>query len=279
VIGADVDIGDGTTIGPHVVIEGATRIGRDNRIFQFASIGAIPQDKKFGGEKSQLVIGDRNLIREFVTLNRGTGEGGGATRIGNDNWIMAYVHVAHDCRIGNHTIFANGASLAGHSEVDDWAILAGYSGVHQFCKVGAHAITGFQSHVSQDVPPFMTVSGNPLAAHGVNVEGLRRRGFSKERIALVRQAAGSRIDEIELNIRVFFVAVTDDRAGVLSGVAGMFGVTEEMVAASPFALVGSASSMVDELLRRRDELGFSYLIVGGDDVEPFAPVVAELAGK
>ena len=141
VIGADVEVGDETWIGPHVVIEGPTRIGRDNRIWQFASIGAAPQDKKFHGETSLLEIGDRNVIREFVTFNRGTEDGGGVTRIGNDNWLMAYVHLAHDCIVGNNVIFANAASLAGHVTVDDWVILGGFTLVHQFCQIGAHAFT------------------------------------------------------------------------------------------------------------------------------------------
>ena len=145
IVGPDVEIGEGTTIGPHVVIEGATRIGHDNRIFQFASLGAEPQDKKFHGERSELVIGDRNVIREFVTFNRGTTDGGGATRIGDDNWIMAYVHIAHDCQVGNQVVFANNATLAGHVEIGDFVILGGFTGIHQFCKIGAHAFTGMGS--------------------------------------------------------------------------------------------------------------------------------------
>ena len=188
IIGADVEIAEGTSIGPHVVIEGATRIGRDNRIFQFASIGAIPQDKKFGGEKSELIIGDRNLIREFVTLNRGTGEGGGATRIGSDNWIMAYVHVAHDCNVGNHTIFSNNATLAGHVEIVDYAILSGFSGVHQFCRVGEHAFIGMGCLINGDVPPFVIVANEYGRPRGINAEGLKRRGFSPERIAAIKRA-------------------------------------------------------------------------------------------
>ena len=187
VIGAEVHIDAGTSIGPHCVIEGRTRIGRANRIFQFCSLGAIPQDKKYAGEPTELQIGDRNTIREFCTFNLGTAQDGGATRVGDDNWVMAYVHLAHDVKLGNQTILANNATLAGHVEVGDWAIIGGLSGVHQFCKVGAHVMTGFQSHVSQDVPPFMMVSGNPLAVHGFNAEGLRRRGFSADRIARVKQ--------------------------------------------------------------------------------------------
>lgn len=188
VIGADVSIGAGTIVGPHVVIEGPTTIGRDNRITQFASLGGTPQDKKFEGERSELVIGDRNLIREFVTINRGTGERG-ATRIGDDNWLLAYVHVAHDCQIGNHTVFSNYSALAGHVGIGDWTILSGYSGVHQFCKVGAHAFIAMGCLVGADVPPFVMManeqSGRP---RGINSEGLKRRGFESARISAIKRA-------------------------------------------------------------------------------------------
>jgi UDP-N-acetylglucosamine acyltransferase len=187
VIGARVRVGEGTTIGAHCVIDGPTTIGRDNRIFPHAALGAAPQDMKYRDEPTELHIGDRNTIREFCTFNRGTTQDQGITRIGDDNWIMAYVHIAHDVQLGNRTILANNATLAGHVHVGDWVIVGGLTGVHQFCKIGAHAMTGFQSHVSQDVPPFMMVSGNPLGVHGFNVEGLRRRGFSRERIGLVKQ--------------------------------------------------------------------------------------------
>ena len=187
VIGADVEIGDGTTIGPHVVVSGTTRIGRDNRIFQFASIGADPQDKKYGGEKSELVIGDRNVIREFTTLNRGTGEGGGATRIGNDNWIMAYVHVAHDCVVGNHTIFSNNATLAGHVTIGDYAILSGFAGVHQFCRIGAHAMLSATAKLVQDLPPFFIADGTPAVIRAFNKVGLERRGYTPEQLERVKQ--------------------------------------------------------------------------------------------
>ena len=187
IVRANVQIGEGSHIGAHCVIEGHTRIGRDNKIFQFCSIGAAPQDKKYAGEPTELRMGDRNTIREFCTLNLGTVQDGGVTRIGDDNWIMAYVHIAHDCHVGNQTIFANNATLGGHVEVDDWAIIGGLSGVHQFVKIGAHVMVGFASAVSQDVPPFMLVDGNPLAVRGFNVEGLRRRGFSATRIAAVKQ--------------------------------------------------------------------------------------------
>ncbi|WP_313914290.1 acyl-ACP--UDP-N-acetylglucosamine O-acyltransferase [Tahibacter sp.] len=188
VIGADVVIGDDTWIGPHVVIEGPTRIGRENKIWQFASIGAAPQDKKFHGERSLLEIGDRNVIREFVTFNRGTDDGGGVTRIGNDNWLMAYVHLAHDCIVGNNVIFANAASLAGHVTVDDWVILGGFTLVHQFCQVGAHAFTSMGSIINRDVPPYVTVAGSFAEPKGINSEGLKRRGFGSERILSIRRA-------------------------------------------------------------------------------------------
>jgi UDP-N-acetylglucosamine acyltransferase len=186
-IGPQVRIDEGTTIGPHCVIEGRTTIGRDNRIFQFCSLGAVPQDKKYAGEPTALAIGDRNTVREFCTFNIGTAQDSGVTRLGSDNWVMAYVHIAHDCQVGDQTVLANNATLAGHVHVGDWAIVGGLSGVHQFVKIGAHTMIGFQSHVSQDVPPFMMADGNPLAVRGVNVEGLRRRGFSPPRIAAVKQ--------------------------------------------------------------------------------------------
>ena len=189
VIGADVEIGAGTKVGPHVVIEGPTRIGRDNRISQFASLGGAPQDKKFQGERTELVIGDRNLIREFVTINRGTGDGGGVTRIGDDNWLLAYVHVAHDCQIGNHVVFSNYSALAGHAEIGDWTILSGYSGVHQFCKVGAHAFIGMGCLVGSDVPPFVMMANEARGRpRGINSEGLKRRGFDTARISAIKRA-------------------------------------------------------------------------------------------
>ncbi|MDB5873556.1 MAG: acyl-(acyl-carrier-protein)--UDP-N-acetylglucosamine O-acyltransferase [Ramlibacter sp.] len=187
VIGPHVTIGAGTTVGPHCVIEGHTSIGRDNRIFQFASLGAIPQDKKYAGEPCELVIGDRNNVREFVTFNIGSPGGGGVTRIGDDNWIMAYTHIAHDCQIGNRTTLANNTTLGGHVELGDWVTVGGLSGIHQFVKVGAHAMVGFASAVSQDVPPYMLVDGNPLAVRGVNAIGLRRRDFNEVRVKAARQ--------------------------------------------------------------------------------------------
>jgi UDP-N-acetylglucosamine acyltransferase len=188
VIGAGVEIGAGTVVGPHVVIQGPTRIGRDNRIYQFASVGADPQDKKFAGEDTLLEIGDRNTIREFATINRGTVQDGGVTRIGHDNWIMAYVHIAHDCVVGDHCIFANAASLAGHVRVDDWVILGGFSLVHQFCQVGAHAFTSMGSVINRDVPPYVTVAGPFAEPKGINSEGLKRRGFDGERILSIKRA-------------------------------------------------------------------------------------------
>jgi UDP-N-acetylglucosamine acyltransferase len=188
IVGADVEIGDGTTVGPHVVIEGPTTIGRDNRIYQFASLGAAPQDKKYAGEPTRLEIGDRNTIREFCTFNRGTAQDAGATRVGDDNWIMAYVHLAHDCQVGDKTIFANNAQLAGHVHVGDWAILGGFTVVHQFVRIGTHCITAMGSILLQDVPPFVTASGNPAAPHGINSEGLKRRGFSAATIAAIKRA-------------------------------------------------------------------------------------------
>jgi UDP-N-acetylglucosamine acyltransferase len=187
VVGPHVKIAAGTTVASHVVLEGHTTIGRDNRIWQFCSIGAANQDKKYQGEPCELVIGDRNTIREFATLHIGTVQDKGRTTIGDDNWIMAYTHIAHDCVVGNRTTLANNTTLGGHVELGDWVTVGGLTGIHQFVKVGAHAMLGFQSAVSQDVPPFMLVDGNPLAVRGVNVVGLRRRDFSAERIAAVRQ--------------------------------------------------------------------------------------------
>ena len=188
IIGEHVAIGSGTTIGPHTVIEGWTEIGRDNRIFQFASIGAPPQDLKYRGEKALLKIGDRNTVREFATLHRGTADGGGETVIGNDNLLMAYSHVAHDCLLGNHVILANGATLAGHVAVDDFAILGGLCAVHQFTRIGAHVMISGGSMVTQDVPPFSIAQGDRAKTVGINQIGLKRRGFSEEAIRGIKQA-------------------------------------------------------------------------------------------
>ena len=186
VIGPHVKIGAGTTVGAHCVIEGHTTIGRDNRIFQFNSLGAIPQDKKYAGEPCELVIGDRNTIREFCTFNIGSPGDRAMTKVGDDNWIMAYVHLAHDCLVGNKTIFANNSQLAGHVEVGDWVILGGFTVVHQFVRIGAHAMTAMCSLLFADLPPFVMCQGQPAQARSMNFEGLRRRGFSPERIAAVK---------------------------------------------------------------------------------------------
>lgn len=188
VVGPDVEIGSGCWIGPHAVVTGHTRIGQRNRIFQFSSVGEAPQDKKYGGEPTRLEIGSDNTIREFCTLNCGTAQDVGITRIGDDNWFMAYVHVAHDCQVGSHTVFANGATLGGHVHVGDYAILGGFTGVHQFCRIGAHCITGGGSIVLLDVPPYMTVSGNPAKPYGLNVKGLKRRGFAADTVARLNRA-------------------------------------------------------------------------------------------
>jgi UDP-N-acetylglucosamine acyltransferase len=188
IIGPQVQIGPRTLIGPHVVVNGPTSIGADNRVFQFASIGDAPQDKKYSGEPTQLVIGDRNVFRESCTINRGTVHDKGVTRIGNDNLFMAYSHVAHDCLIGDNTVFANSVAMGGHVEVGDWAILGGLVAVHQYAKIGAHAFLGGGAILSRDVPPYVMVAGNPAVPHGVNVEGLRRRGFSDEQIRNIREA-------------------------------------------------------------------------------------------
>jgi UDP-N-acetylglucosamine acyltransferase len=187
VIGPHVEIGEGTTIGAHAVIEGHTTIGRDNRIFQFASLGADPQDKKYAGEPTRLVIGDRNTIREFTTFNTGTVQDKGITQIGDDNWIMAYVHVAHDCVIGSHNVIANSVQFAGHVTVGDFTLIGGISGIHQFVRIGDFAMLGFQTRLSQDLPPFVVAAGNPAEAQNVHQEGPRRRGYSAERLSLLKQ--------------------------------------------------------------------------------------------
>lgn len=220
VIGPHVKIGANTTVGAHCVIEGRTTIGRDNRIFQFASLGAAPQDKKYAGEPTELDIGDRNTIREFCTFNVGTAQDTGKTRVGDDNWIMAYAHIAHDCQLGNQIILANNATLAGHVHLGDWVIIGGLTGVHQFVKVGAHVMAGFASHVSQDVPPFMMVDGNPLAVRGFNVEGLRRRGFSAARLAAVKQMhrllyrQGRTLEEARAGINALAAELPDAAADI-----------------------------------------------------------------
>ena len=217
VIGAEVEIGDGTRIGPHCTIDGPTRIGRDNRIHGHAAIGGDPQDKKFEGERTELVIGDRNVFREFTTINRGTGNGGGITRIGDDNWFLSYVHVAHDCHVGDGCVFSNNATLAGHVEIGDFVILSGFTGVHQFCRIGAHAFVGMGAFVNGDVPPFVMVAqegyGRP---RGVNAEGLKRRGFDAERISAIKRAyralyvSGAKLDEAKQQL----VALAQDSTDV-----------------------------------------------------------------
>ncbi|WP_455218930.1 acyl-ACP--UDP-N-acetylglucosamine O-acyltransferase [Kaarinaea lacus] len=188
IIGAGVEIGSGTVIGPHVVVNGPTTIGKNNHIFQFSSIGEIPQDKKYAGEPTRLEIGDNNVIREYCTISRGTVQDQGVTRLGNHNWIMAYVHIAHDCQIGNHTIFANSATLAGHVIIEDYVILGGFTLVHQFCKIGAHCFTGMNSVISQDVPPYLMIAGHMAKPYGINVEGLKRREFSSEALSGLKKA-------------------------------------------------------------------------------------------
>jgi UDP-N-acetylglucosamine acyltransferase len=186
VIGPHVRIDAGTSVGSHCVIEGHTTIGKDNKIFQFNSLGAVPQDKKYAGEPCELVIGERNTIREFCTFNIGSPGDTGVTQLGNDNWIMAYVHLAHDCKVGNHTIFANSSQLAGHVHVDDWVILGGFTVVHQFCRLGAHSFTAMHSLLFADLPPFVMAQGQPASARSMNFEGLKRRGFDDRRIHAVK---------------------------------------------------------------------------------------------
>ena len=188
VIGDDVKVGRGTRIDSHVVVNGPTTIGENNRIYQFASIGDDPQDRKYRGEPTRLEIGDGNTIREYCTISRGTVDDAGITRLGNDNWIMAYVHIAHDCMIGNHTIMANNATLAGHVHVGDWAIFAGFSGAHQFCKIGAHAFLGMYAGANRDIAAYVTCSGVPARPRGINSEGLKRRGFDAGQIRNIKNA-------------------------------------------------------------------------------------------
>ena len=188
IIGEHVEIGEGTTVGSHVVIEGRTRIGANNRIFGFSSLGGEPQDKKYAGEATALEIGDRNTIREYCTFNCGTAQDARVTRIGDDNWIMAYAHIAHDCQVGSHTIFANAASIAGHVHVGDYAVLGGFTGVHQFVMIGAHSMTAGATLLLQDLPPYVMAAGNDAKPFGVNAEGLKRRGFSEEQIAEIKRA-------------------------------------------------------------------------------------------
>jgi UDP-N-acetylglucosamine acyltransferase len=206
IIGDDVTIGAGTIIGPHCVIKGETVIGENNRIFQFASIGDDPQDKKYAGEKTRLVIGNGNTIRECCTLNRGTAQDGGVTSLGDNNWLMAYVHIAHDCRVGNETIMANTVTLAGHVHVDDYVIMGGFSGVHQFGRIGAHAFIANNCAVSRDVPPYVMAAGQPAEPRGINQEGLKRRGFTQDQIRTIKDVfrllyrQGLRLEEAQEKI-------------------------------------------------------------------------------
>ena len=219
VIGAEVEIGAGTVIGPHCSILGPTRIGRDNRIHGHAAIGGDPQDKKFSGERVALEIGDRNHIREFVTINRGTGDGGGITRIAHDNWLLAYVHIAHDCQIGSHCVFSNNATLAGHVTVGDYVILSGFAGVHQFCRIGDHAFIGMGAFVNGDVPPYLMVAQEKYSRpRGINAEGLKRRGFDAARIAAIKRAyralymGDAKLDEAKVEIAEIAAGSDDVRA-------------------------------------------------------------------
>ena len=218
IIDEHVEIGEGTSIAAHCVITGHTRIGRNNQIFPFCSLGQGPQDKKYAGEPTRLEIGDNNTIREYCSFNTGTVQDTGSTRIGSNNWIMAYVHIAHDCVVGDNTIFANNATLAGHVSVGDFAILGGFTGVHQFCRVGAHSFCGVGTVLTQDLPPFVMCNGNPAATHGINAEGLKRRGFSAEGVTAIKRAykvlyrQGLTLDEARSQIGQM-VAVTPELAG------------------------------------------------------------------
>ena len=220
VIGPNVKIGAGTKVGSHTVIEGHTTIGSENNFAHFAAIGGVPQDMKYRGEPTQLIIGDRNTIREFTTIHTGTIQDGGVTRLGNDNWIMAYVHIAHDCQVGNNTIFASNAQIAGHVHVEDWAILGGMSGVHQFVRIGQHAMLGGASALVQDIPPFVMAAGEKASPHGINIEGLKRRGFSSETISALRQAYkilykdGLSFEDAKVEIQKMIVASASDTATV-----------------------------------------------------------------
>lgn len=215
IVGEHVEIGDHTSIGPHVVVNGHTRIGCENRIFQFCSIGEIPQDKKYSGEPTRLEIGDRNTIREFCTFNCGTAQDAGITRLGSDNWIMAYVHLAHDCQVGNQTIFANNTQLAGHVQVGDWAILGGFTVAHQFVRIGAHSFTAMGTILLQDLPPFVTAAGNPAEPRSINAEGLKRRGFSPGAVTAVKRAfktlykSGMKLEEARAAIAADALAVPE----------------------------------------------------------------------
>lgn len=219
IVGAGVEIGDGTSIGPHCSLTGPARIGRGNRIHGHAAIGGDPQDKKYGGERVELAIGDGNVIREFVTISRGTGHGGGVTRIGDDNWLLAYTHIAHDCQVGSHCVFSNNSTLAGHVEIGDWVIMGGFAGIHQFCRIGAHAFIGMGALVNGDVPPYvMVATGDYGRPRGVNTEGLKRRGFDSARVAAIKRAyralyvSGSSLAEAKTKLAELAVDSDDVRA-------------------------------------------------------------------
>ena len=231
IIGPDVEIGRGTRVESHVVLKGPCVIGEDNHIFQFASIGDDPQDKKYAGETTELSIGDRNTIREYCTINRGTVQDAGKTRVGDDNWIMAYVHIAHDCAVGNRTVLANNTTLAGHVHIGDWAVLGGFTAVHQYCRIGAHALTGIFTAVTKDIPAYVTAAGRPAVPRGINAEGLRRRGFSATQISRIRAAyraiyrQGLKLDEaLEIvrkrvdaqhELRVLLDSITESSRGLI----------------------------------------------------------------
>lgn len=230
IIGPKVSIGAGCIIGPHVVITGNTTIGENNRFFQFSSIGEQPQDKKFAGEDTKLVIGNNNTVREFCTFNVGTNQGGGVTRIGNDNWIMAYVHIAHDCMIGNDVIMANNATLGGHVTVGDFAILSGFSGVHQFVEIGQHCFVSFASHVNKSIPPYVTVSGEKAKAKGVNTEGLKRRGFSAQQVKNVRRAYRTLYrSSLSLEDAIDKLAAMDEESGEISSMVDFLNNVERSI--------------------------------------------------
>lgn len=222
IVGPNVRIGAGTELGPHCTIDGHTEIGRDNRFYRYCSIGGMPQDKKYADEPTRLVVGDRNTVREYVTFNTGTVQDGGVTTVGSDNWIMAYVHVAHDCHVGDRTIIANGVQLGGHVHVNDWAIVGGLTGVHQFCKIGAHCMIGGSSSIVQDIPPYVLCAGNPSKPHGVNTEGLKRRGFTPEVISALRESykilyrRGLTLDEARAEMQA--LGSTDPQIGAAIGV-------------------------------------------------------------
>lgn len=218
-IGDEVEIGDNTRIGPHCSVQGPTRIGRDNHFIGHCAIGGEPQDKKYAGERVELVIGERNVFREFCTINRGTGSGGGATRIGSDNWFLAYTHVAHDCHVGNHCVFSNNATLAGHVTVGDHVILSGFAGIHQFCRIGSHAFVGMGAFVNGDVPPFVMVAQEGYGMpRGINSEGLKRRGFDAARIGAIKRAyralyvSGAPLDEARVRLAAMAAESADVRA-------------------------------------------------------------------